>query len=235
MDDKVFFDHVRASFGNLGQGQVDGFNALLNAWDLDGDGDQHKLAYVLATAWHETAATMQPIAEYGHGAGHDYGVADFTGKSPYGRGYVQLTFRANYVKADDKLNMGGRLAANYDLALDPHVAGPIIVLGMMQGWFTGKKLGDFISATYVDFTQARTIVNGLDRASLIAGYAVSFASALTAAGYSGSPVPAPAPSPVPPPQPKPPVPPANPNSAWAEIGLLLSRLFAAIFSRGKKP
>ena len=47
--------------------------------------------YVLATAFHETAETMQPIAEYGHGKGHPYGAVDQTGKAPYGRRFVRLT------------------------------------------------------------------------------------------------------------------------------------------------
>ena len=59
---KPFFDHIRETLGPLSQSQVDGINALLAA--TDGMSTDHR-AYVLATAWHETARTMQPITEFG--------------------------------------------------------------------------------------------------------------------------------------------------------------------------
>ncbi len=178
----AFFDHIReAPFqGRLSQPQVDGFNALGETWQHDGDGDPHKLAYVFATAYLETAFEMQPIREIGHGKGHQYGKVDATGKAPYGRGFVQLTWRDNYLRADRELGLGGRLAANYDLALDPDIAAKIAVRGMMQGWFTGKKLGDYIRPASVDYVNARRIINGLDRAQTIALYASNFGRALAA-------------------------------------------------------
>lgn len=181
MNTAAFFDRVReAPFGGrLLQSQVDGLNALLTAWQAHGvASDVAKLAYVLATAYHETADTMQPVAEIGRGAGHDYGKIDATGKAPYGRGYVQLTWRTNYVNADHKLGLGGKLAANYDLALEPAIAAQIIVRGMIEGWFTGKKLADYIHAPVTDYVDARRIVNGIDRAQTIALYASAFAHAL---------------------------------------------------------
>jgi hypothetical protein len=183
MDDKKFFDTVRVSLfgGNFTQPQVDGLNVLLNEWAVLGDVDSRKLAYVLATAKHETADTMQPIAEYGHGHGHPYGAVDVSGKAPYGRGYVQLTWRYNYVRADTELKLGGRLAANYDLAMDPDIAAKIIVDGMMHGWFTGAGLGHYITSTGCDFFNARRIINGTDKAALIAGYANHFLDAIKGA------------------------------------------------------
>ena len=180
--DAAFFNAVRENLfgGSLSQPQVDGINALAAAWSKDGDGDNRKLAYVLATAFHETACTMQPIAEYGHGAGHRYGVIDATGKAPYGRGFIQLTWAANYQKADRELGLGGALARNYDLALDPDIAAQIAIRGMMEGWFTGKKLADYVTPTSVDFIDARRIINGIDRAGTIALYAKNFQSALAA-------------------------------------------------------
>lgn len=180
LDSKAFFDAVRQRpfSGSLSQLQVDGLNALLAAGAFL---IAPQLAYLLATATHETASTMQPIAEYGHGAGHPYGVVDQTGKAPYGRGYVQLTWRYNYVKADKELGLGGRLAANYDLALEPDIAASIIVDGMVNGWFTGANLDHYITATSHDFINARRIINGLDRSSLIAGYANNFLTAIQGA------------------------------------------------------
>lgn len=173
------FDVIRQMFGgHLVQSQVDGVNALMTAWAAGGDGDKRKEAYVLATAKHETADKMQPIKEYGLGAGHAYGKVDETGKAPYGRGYVQLTWRSGYVLADHKLSLGGKLAANYDLALEPDIAARIIVRGMSEGWFTGKTLADYINLSGTDFLDARRVVNGTDKASLIAGYADTFLTAL---------------------------------------------------------
>lgn len=166
---------VKSAFGgHLLQTQIDGINAIVAAFATNGDGNKSHLAYLLGTAKEETANTMQPISEYGHGHGHAYGVVDSTGKAPYGRGFVQLTWAANYQKADAKLNLGGKLAHDYDLALDIHIAAQIIVHGCLEGWFTGKKLSD-----YSNFVDMRHVVNGTDRAQLIAGYANEFLAALT--------------------------------------------------------
>lgn len=163
-DLKPFFDVVRAKFGTLSQSQVDGFNTVLAL--SDGLPLQHR-AYILSTCWHETAATMQPIAEYGKGAGKPYAPLY------YGRGYVQLTWQANYAKASNVV--GVDLVANPDLALRPDIAGQVLINGMTAGWFTGKKLSDFPAG---DYFHMRQIVNGMDRAALIAGYAQAFELAL---------------------------------------------------------
>jgi hypothetical protein len=47
----------------------------------------------------------------------------------------------------------------------------IMSVGMIQGLFTGAKLADFVDGERCDYRNARRIVNGLDRAELIAGYA----------------------------------------------------------------
>lgn len=178
-----FFASVRRDFGPLKQSQVDGFNVLLSA--TNGLSVQHK-AYVLATAWHETDFTMQPIPEYGKGKGKAYGKPDSTGKAPYGRGYVQLTWRDNYVKADKRLGLKGALAKNYDLAMEPDIAAKVITRGMVEGWFTGKKLAD-----YTEYKSMRRIVNGTDRAADIAGYAALFERALKAQARATATPPAP--------------------------------------------
>jgi putative chitinase len=180
MPSAAFFASIKVNLfkGTLTQGQVDGINVIEAAWNTYGDGDIRKFAYILATAYHETAFTLQPIAEYGKGAGHAYGQTDFTGKAPYGRGFVQLTFRVNYLTADTDLALGGKLASDYDLALQPDIAAKVIVRGMMEGWFTGRKLGDYINAVMFSFTAARAVVNGTDKAGQIALYADKFMTAL---------------------------------------------------------
>ena len=179
-----FYAVVRASLSRkLSQSQVDGFEALLAAsatlpatWR----------AYLLATAWHETATTMQPIHEYGSAAylsKYDTGKlaaalgntpeADGDGIKYAGRGYVQLTGRANYQKATDALDVD--LVGNPDLAMHPDIAARVAVQGMSDGWFTGKSFKSYLPGDYV---MARKIINGLDCAQTIAGYARIFEAAL---------------------------------------------------------
>jgi putative chitinase len=94
----IFFDNVRKlPFpGSISQTQVAGCNALLDEAERRGF-DFRWTAYCLATAYHETAHTMLPIAEYGRGKGKAYG-EPINGKVYYGRGYVQLTWIKNYEK-----------------------------------------------------------------------------------------------------------------------------------------
>ena len=136
------------------------------------------LAYVLATTYHETAATMRPIAEFGKGKGRPYGAPDHeTGQAYYGRGYVQLTWKVNYQAAQKTtLNLATLthdvpFVAQPDLALDPMYAAQIAINGMCNGWFTGKCLANYLTTTHTDYVQARRIINGMDKAELIAEYA----------------------------------------------------------------
>jgi hypothetical protein len=196
MNREAFFDVMRAELdSSLSQSQVDGTEALLD------EGEKRKLpmnqlAYVLSTSWHETAATMMPIAEYGKGEGYDYleyydssetTECKYKPQDAYGRGYVQLTWEANYERADSECALGGALLADFDLALDPKVASEIIFQGMLDGWFTGKKLSDYINENITDYYNARRIVNGTDRADLLADYAETFEQALRAADYGVAP------------------------------------------------
>ncbi|MGQ3663301.1 peptidoglycan-binding protein [Citrobacter braakii] len=143
------------------------------------------LAYVLATTYHETAATMKPIAEYGHGKGRPYGKPDpETGQTYYGRGYVQLTWRDNYQRAQDVvINLDTMaydvpLVMQPDLAMLPVYAAQIAINGMVNGWFTGKKLGDYLTANKTDYVNARRIINGTDKAEVIADRARDAESAI---------------------------------------------------------
>lgn len=194
----AFFDRVRAAFGPMSQKKVDGFMALLKATETLPI--QHR-AYILATAWHETAFTMQPITEFGKKAYFDkYNAGTKLGASLgntlpgdgykfRGRGFVQITGRRNYQKAS--LATGRDLVINPDAALDPDIAADIIVKGMTGGWFTGKKLADF-----TNYQDMRRVVNGTDKASAIAGYAKTFEEALGTSTASVSPAPSqPAPEP----------------------------------------
>jgi predicted chitinase len=88
-----------------------------------------------------------------------------------GRGYVQITGRDNYEKATRITSRD--LVDEPDLALDHDIAATILVDGMVNGWFTGKRLSDFSG-----FRDMRRVVNGKDRAERIAHYAAEFEHAL---------------------------------------------------------
>lgn len=181
IDRAKFFDGIRnGPFpGKLTEEQVAGVNALLTAFEEDRITDGRFIAYMLATAYHETAHTMMPIAEYSHGRGHKYGIA-VNGHVYYGRGYVQLTWDYNY-KAMGVI-VGVDLLHNPDLAMDPDIAAKVMLEGMIRGTFTGKSLHDYFNDQHTDWVNARKIINGTDRAKLIAGYAEQFYEDLTHAG-----------------------------------------------------
>lgn len=196
----VFFDAIRTSLfgGRMNQGQVDGINRILRRWHARKLGDDpgtpdpstatRQLAYVLATAYHETAHTMQPISERGRRSYFDKyepgtRIGRRLGNSEPGDGYrfrgrglVQITGRANYARLGRRLGHG--LVDSPDLALEPEIAVDILITGMLEGLFTGKKLADYIDGDHCDYRNARRIVNGTDRAGLIASYAERFETAL---------------------------------------------------------
>lgn len=138
---------------------------------------RNQAAYTLATAFWESARTMKPVREYG---GEKY-----LKSKPYypfvGMGYVQLTWEANYRKASQIL--GVDFIGNPKLLLEPGYAAEILVRGMAGGWFTGKKLSDYITLSRSDFVNARRIVNGTDKAKEIADLAKQYDALLKADGY----------------------------------------------------
>lgn len=179
---KHFFDTVRsAMYGNtMKQEHVEGMEAILNEWEAEHLTDLRWLAYMLATTYHETARHMQPISEYGKGKGHKYGNPDpVNGFIYYGRGFVQLTWKANYKTMGDLL--GKPLVDNPDLAMELAIATQILFKGMIKGLFTGKKLSNYFDADSEDWVNARRIINGTDKAALIAGYGRKFMAALNGA------------------------------------------------------
>ncbi|MEN6622758.1 MAG: glycoside hydrolase family 19 protein [Smithella sp.] len=193
---KFFFDYVRSHLfnGTLKQKQVDGMNGLLDYWDNEmAEEDDRWLAYVLATVHHECDQSMQPIKEYGSEK-YFWRMYDIEGERPkvaralgnvnpgdgvkfYGRGFVQLTGRKNYQNWSNRL--GVQLIENPDLALDTEIASKIIFEGMRAGTFTGKNLENYFDGEKDDWMNARRIINGLDKANLIAGYGKQYYAALS--------------------------------------------------------
>lgn len=180
IDRDTFFARARVHpfGGTMSQGQVDGCNAILEGWESRPElGDKRWLAYMLATAKWETAHTMKPIEEYGHGIGRAYGQPDpQTGQAYYGRGYVQLTWKANYQKM--AALTGADLVGHPELALDPRIAALIMFDGMRGGMFTGVGLPKYFSATADDPVNARRIINSIDHAEEIAAIYSAFLAAL---------------------------------------------------------
>lgn len=135
-------------------------------------------AYVLATAYWETARTMQPVEEAYYLGSKAAAYRRKLRYYPwYGRGFVQLTWEANYRKAGQKI--GVDLIANPALALDPDHAAEILVLGSKEGWFTGKGLSRYIGEK-VDYVNARRIINGTDKAKEIAAIAGEYEATIRA-------------------------------------------------------
>lgn len=193
LDRSIFFDKVRHDpFPDaLGQGQVDGMSALLDYWENNWwtEKDLRWLAYILATTQWETASTMQPIEEYGKGAGQPYGVEDpQTLQTYFGRGYVQLTWRDNYANATKQLGLvdDEDLEWNAEQALNPSIAAAVIFEGMKAGWFTGRSLPEYFNDERDDPVDAREIVNGHDHDQDIAELHHSYLLALQAAWKPGA-------------------------------------------------
>ena len=187
IDRDKFFSSIRASLFNgvLSQQQVDGMNYLLDTWEehFGYGSDIRWLAYALATAFHETAYTMQPIEEYGRGSGHDYGAP--TGPHNevyYGRGHVQLTWITNYEKAQARLkdvyDVDAPLVEYPHRMLEDEPSALVLFDGSIDGWFTGVGLPQFFDADTEDPVNARKVINGLDKADTIAGYYSEFKEAL---------------------------------------------------------
>jgi putative chitinase len=130
-------------------------------------------AYILATAYHETRATMKPVKEaFWVSNAEAWRSRNLRYYPWYGRGYVQLTWEANYLKAGKALDRD--LTTDPDVVMEPQISAEILVMGMLEGWFTGKFLKSYIWEDRKDYTGARRIVNGTDKADLIASYAVIY-------------------------------------------------------------
>lgn len=171
------------------------------------------MAYGLATDYHETSHTMQPIRERGNGDGPDAdGWDDYLerydtgrlaanlGNTPEadgdgvlfsGRGKPQVTGARNYKFATKRLRELGFLTADEDLFKTPDlmlrmdIATAALIFGMLEGWYTGKTFNHFLKspASLQQFVNARPIINGTDRALLIAKVAMIFQAALQAGGW----------------------------------------------------
>ena len=228
MNMATFFSAIRPMFGDqISTIQVDRIEAVVEGLE-DRNVPVRHAAYILATAHHETGRFihMQELwgptpAQRRYEGRSDLGnVVKGDGKKFLGRGFVQITGRANYTFWSRRLGV--------DLLKEPHLttlvkyAVPILIDGMLEGTFTRKQLDDFKS-----YQDMRRVVNHMDRAEKIAEYACDFEDALRKANYGlveGKPD-KPAPSPIPEPTPAP---------AVRKSGLtLLWEIILRMFNRSK--
>lgn len=177
---KTFFDEYRRVIdkdNKLSQGEVEALDEFLDFMEEDINYFTiPQWAYVYATVFHETGFTFLPLREAPR-LSEAWRKRNFRYYPYYGRGYVQLTWLANYKLFTKLLNID--LVNNPDLAMVPRTAFKILVYGFKNGSFTGKKISDYISGTKVDYLNARRCINIMDKASTIASYAESFEKLLT--------------------------------------------------------
>ncbi len=147
------------------------------AFKEHGDGDQRKLAYMLAMAFHESR--LRPIKEIKAKPGSlvwEKYQKHYWHTGYYGRGLVQISLEPNYRKLGTRLNIP--LAENPDLALIPHHAADILVIGMLEGLFTGAMLGYYVNSKRAWYYKARATVGakfvaGQDVAQKIKNYTLA--------------------------------------------------------------
>lgn len=196
MNKASFFSSIRVSLfnGKLTQGVVDTIESINDALDKYCITDYRQRAYVFATAFHESYSSDDnpqwlPVregwAKTNKGAidavtslykrkkiSVNYALPKPNGHSYYGRGFVQITWDYNYKSVGKRLGID--LYNNPDLALDRKTASEIMVVGMKEGIFTGRKLSQYFTSEGTDTVQARRIINGTDKAEQIAKYADKF-------------------------------------------------------------
>jgi putative chitinase len=200
----IFWKGFKREFSSrVTQGQVNGLEFLLSAFERDPIWkDVRHIAYALSTIAIETAYTYQPIQEFGSRAyferrygsqtrkGRELGNdAPGEGAKYSGKGYVQLTGESNFEKMEEIIRRQNpqiiteferRTEQRFDLtdfaeqAKDPQIAFLILTIGMFRGTFTGKAFNDYINSNKTDYVNARRIINGTDKANMIAGFAMKF-------------------------------------------------------------
>jgi putative chitinase len=168
-------------YTKVNDSQMRGINYIIDYWESNKlYVDKRWLAYILATAYHETGRVMETVEELGKGLRRPYGekikqskrrytVPD---KLYYGRGLVQITWYENYQKFSNIIGID--LLNNPEEAMRMSTAIHIMFTGMTDGLFTGVNLSRYFNDIREDYVNARKIINGTDCAEKIAVYARSF-------------------------------------------------------------
>lgn len=191
-----FFNRLKTYglFSKLNTGNVQGMAAIIDEYERLGWFDLRWLAYIMATVYHETIRTMQPIEELGRGKGKPYGSKLKYGGGPgkrvaytcpdkiyFGRGHTQNTWFEIYEKLS---NTKRAKDENWDFLNNPELLlqmKPSIwatFFAMSTGLYTGRKLSQYFDGAKEYPVKARAIINGSDKAELISGYYVKFLKCL---------------------------------------------------------
>lgn len=172
---KIFFQEYKQTIDkdkSISNQEVKDIDTLLDNIDTHFcELDINQWAYFLATTFHETNFTMAPVVEAYH-LSESWRKRNLRYYPYHGRGYVQITWLANYQKFAKMLNID--LVNKPELALIPKHAFQIALKGFKLGSFTRKKMSDYVVGTKKDYKGARRIINGTDKADTIAAYAELF-------------------------------------------------------------
>lgn len=119
--------------------------------------DHRQIAYVLATAQHESRDFAAPEEDWGRKQAVD--LRYFGGEEYFGRGFAHLTHVNNYERLGEALGIGRELVEHPERAAQADIATKVLVVGMRDGLF-GARLSDNVNANHADYRQARASVNG---------------------------------------------------------------------------
>jgi peptidoglycan L-alanyl-D-glutamate endopeptidase CwlK len=148
--------------------------SVLHALDEAALGDKHMVLMALGTIRAETAG-FEPISEGISRFNTDPGQHPFNkydnradlgnhgapdGASFKGRGFVQLTGRANYTRLSKELAMGDQLVTHPDLGNDQTVAAKILARFLKDHEAKLRQLLSSEPPTTQQLTKARAVVNG---------------------------------------------------------------------------
>jgi hypothetical protein len=168
-----------SELGKLNRSQKSGLSFLIKKINDDTFDMLEHVAYFLASIYWESARTFQPISEIRAGRNQTKlrEIQDkYWDTGYFGRGYIQITWEANYKKFG--------IEKTPEKALQPETAYIIASRGMREGLFSrdeNKKpytLSRFIRPGKIDYRGARHIVNGTDKAVAIQGIAIGIERAL---------------------------------------------------------
>ena len=185
---KFLFIYESEQFKPLTKSAQKGLESLLGYIEADEHvNDVRWAAYMLATTFHEVRGTWEPIREDGKGRGRKYGLPVPPYQHIYyGRGLTQNTWLGNYemlTKAWNKAHPDRLVdfVKNPDLLLEMEYSYWAMSYAMRHGTYTGASLKKYFNDKITDPINARRIINGIDKAELIAGYYHKFIRIIEAA------------------------------------------------------
>ena len=178
LDKKIFFNEYKNTIDpdrKLSQQEVNAINVFIDFvntplsdnWNMT----VPQWSYFFATVFHETAHTFLPVKE-AYWLSEEWRKKNLRYFPFYGRGYLQTTWKVNY-QYYSKL-LGVDFVNNPDLMMNPKYSFISSLDGFVKGRFTEKKISDYVNDKKKDYVGARRVINGTDKANLIAGYAKTF-------------------------------------------------------------